>query len=1088
VTDAAGQTKSVVTHLNIDKTAPGITANVTPAPVNGIVTIPSAGAVTVSFTCADALSGIATCPPAISVATPGANQSFSGTTIDVAGNNSVSATVNLNVQAAPLAISASLSAQPNRNGWYKSDVTLNYQCSGGVPPLQCPTPQPISSEGFDQQITGTVTDAAGQTKSAITHLNVDKTSPTITVTVTPAPVNGIVTIPASSPAIVSFTCSDVLSGIDNCPSAISITTPGANQSFSGSAIDKAGNSSAPATVTFSVQAAPLAISGNIAPPPNAAGWNNADETVSFQAIGGVPPLQISPTQVLSIEGANQSITGSVTDAAGQTVTKTVPVNLDQTPPTITATVTPAPVNGVVTIPTGGAVTVSFTCSDALSGIATCPADIPVSTPGVNQSFSGTAVDKAGNSSVPASVTFSVQAAPLAITASLSPLPNTAGWNNSDVTVSFQGSGGVPPLVPSPPQTVSTEGANQSVTGSVTDAAGQAVAKTVPVNLDKTPPTITASVSPQPNANNWIVTVVPVITFNCSDAMSGLAICPPPQIGSTDGPDQTISGTATDIAGNSSNANVVFNLEFDGPAIHASVTPAPNNRGWNNSDVTVSFQCDGSVSGGVQCPGQQTITIEGDGQVVTGTVADLAGKTATTSVKVKIDKTPPVVKITSPLPGTTVSVADLALSGTATDNISSVASVMCNGTPATLEASQGVFTCPVTLSPGPNTILILVTDFAGNTTSVNAPFALVRGPVITITSPSPLSLFSANPVTISGTIDDPQAAVVCNGIAGTISGNNFTISGVNLREAKNLLTATATNVAGGTSTATVTVYLDTTPPQVHIDSPSDGATVNASEISVIGNVNDLVGGTVNGDQVSVTVNGVHANVANRSFAAQNVTLVAGKNTVAAIATDRAGNMSQHQIQITLADVAAAQHLIIVSGNNQTAPISTMLPQPLIVQAVDASGNPLPNRALEFRVTRSNGATIAFPQSGRDLTLQTDSSGKASVQFQLGSRSGVGANQISVTAPGFVGDAIFYANSTVSAPAQINTVSGEIQKGAVGSPLPEPLVAIITDAGGNPIPNVPVTFKVQSGGGTLEGSTSVGKTTDGDGKVFVVVSLS
>jgi hypothetical protein len=256
---------------------------------------------------------------------------------------------------------------------------------------------------------------------------------------------------------------------------------------------------------------------------------------------------------------------------------------------------------------------------------------------------------------------------------------------------------------------------------------------------------------------------------------------------------------------------------------------------------------------------------------------------------------------------------------------------------------------------------------------------------------------------------------------------------------------------------------------------------------MGNVNDLVSGTVNGDQVSVSVNGVNAEVSNRSFSAQNVQLVPGQNTITAIAKDQAGNVSQHQIQVTFRDVTAAQRLQIVSGNNQSGVINTVLAQPLVVQAVDGLGRPIVNRALTFHVSRSEGTIAAAVESGRALTVVTDGNGQASVKFQLGSRSGVGINQVAVSAPGFTGDTAFYATSTVAAPAMIRTVSGEIQKGAVGFPLPEPLVVIVTDAGGNPIANVPVTFQVGTGNGLIDGGTSAVKTTDSDGKAFAVVVL-
>ena len=98
--------------------------------------------------------------------------------------------------------------------------------------------------------------------------------------------------------------------------------------------------------------------------------------------------------------------------------------------------------------------------------------------------------------------------------------------------------------------------------------------------------------------------------------------------------------------------------------------------------------------------------------------------------------------------------------------------------------------------------------------------------------------------MTGTVDDPAAVVIVNGILATNFGGVFTAQDVILREGNNLLTATATNAGGAAGTASVNVVLDTTPPTVMIDSPSDKAVVTTPQIMVTGLVNDVVTGTVN----------------------------------------------------------------------------------------------------------------------------------------------------------------------------------------------------------------------------------------------------
>ncbi|HEY4677484.1 MAG TPA: IPT/TIG domain-containing protein, partial [Candidatus Angelobacter sp.] len=242
-------------------------------------------------------SGVALGAIPIVVSVPGAGTS-----------NSATFTV-----VSPLAVSPIISPAPNTNNWNNTNVTVSYVCSGGVPPVQCPGPQTVTTEGANQIVSATATDANGNHASASVALNIDKTNPGITASVTPAAVNGVVTLPA----VVSFTCSDALSGTASCPASINVTTTGANERFNGTAADKAGNSSS-TSITFSVQQTPLSVSASAAPAANAAGWNNSDVTVSFTCSGGVAPLQCPAAKTVTLEGANQVISATATDAAGQT--------------------------------------------------------------------------------------------------------------------------------------------------------------------------------------------------------------------------------------------------------------------------------------------------------------------------------------------------------------------------------------------------------------------------------------------------------------------------------------------------------------------------------------------------------------------------------------------------------------------------------------------------------------------------------------------------------------------------------------------------------------------------------------------------
>ena len=58
-----------------------------------------------------------------------------------------------------------------------------------------------------------------------------------------------------------------------------------------------------------------------------------------------------------------------------------------------------------------------------------------------------------------------------------------------------------------------------------------------------------------------------------------------------------------------------------PSITASISPATNVNGWNNSAVTVSFTCVAGTYPIQSCTSPATVTAEGANQVVTGTATD-----------------------------------------------------------------------------------------------------------------------------------------------------------------------------------------------------------------------------------------------------------------------------------------------------------------------------------------------------------------------------------------------------------------------------------------------------------------------------------
>jgi Glucodextranase, domain B len=419
----------------------------------------------------------------------------------------------------------------------------------------------------------------------------------------------------------------------------------------------------------------------------------------------------------------------------------------------------------------------------------------------------------------------------------------------------------------------------------------------------------------------------------------------------------------------------------------------------------------------------------------------------------------------------------------------VSSMYDDGTHGDAVAGDGIFSVALTFDePAPFPVVLRVSAaFKGRLTRVfSSPFNLnvvgEAAPRITITSPSNLSYFNSSPITVHGTVTEQNATVEVNGVAAPVSGNAFAVS-IPVLEGPNTIAAIAQNSQGASSTATIQVSLDTTPPRITIDSPFDGYVTSDPSITVTGKANDIVPGTVNDQQVQVMVNGVTAAVSNRSFQALSVPLAVGNNTIAATGIDRAGNSGEFSITVTRVQ-ATQPHIRVVSGNNQTGPVSTALGQPLIVQLLDGLGSPIASQTVIFTVTQNNGLLNG---SAGPKSVLTDSNGQAHVAWTLGSRAGSGTNLMEASVAGVPGSAIFTATGVPGMATKIVVDSGGQQTGSAGQSAPNPLIVVVTDNAHNRLASVPVTFQVVNGGGNFGGKPNVVVNTDSDGRALAILTL-
>lgn len=520
-----------------------------------------------------------------------------------------------------------------------------------------------------------------------------------------------------------------------------------------------------------------------------------------------------------------------------------------------------------------------------------------------------------------------------------------------------------------------------------------------------------------------------------------------------------------------------------PTISATVTPSPNAAGWNKTDPTVTFTCADSTSGIASCSEPIVVSSETAGQIVVGTAVDKAGNVATASATVKLDKTPPVLAVSSHANGGNSFASPIAVSGTVADVLSGLASVTCNGAPALTNGNS--FNCTVVLTPGANSINTTAIDVAGNSTT--SPLSLTYAPVpsVKLTSPAHLSYLNLSPTTVTGTVDDPTATITINSIQAAVSNGKFSVQ-VPLAEGPNIITATATSAAGAVGNTSIEVTLDTTPPRVNINSPADKFVTNESSISVSGSVNDIVVGTVNEEQAQVSVNGTPAQVANRSFLATNIPLNLGDNIIQAVGRDRVGNAGTTQIIVTR-QTPPPSRIRVISGNNQTGPIGSLLQAPLVVAVTDGQGNPFRDQPVIFKVIQDDGMVKAGGPFAATVIVNTDAHGMAQVQWKLGMRAGAGGNSVEAYVVGVNGTAIFTATATLGLPGKIVIDTGNDQIGEINQPLPKPFIAVVVDSGNNRLGGVPVTFTVKEGGGNFGSQPNFTVVSDSDGRVAATLTL-
>ena len=676
--------------------------------------------------------------------------------VDRAGNEEDAHAVSVRIDTVAPAIedTGHSPAEPDGgNGWYRQAVVTTFEASDAGSGLDaaCAADFPAEdghniqhvSTGSEQGSavtveSGSCSDAAGNSQAGVASaaFDIDFTLPTITLAAR---------LPAANAegwnnedVTATWDCADELSGAVAEHVSHTFTDEGADQSAEATCADEAGNEASDTLTGVSIDKTKPVVSGSRSPAANAAGWNNENVLVSFACAetGSVRSGIATDTvagQTLTSEGAEQSVasSGDCVDKAGNAAAQASVghISIDKSAPEITLLSRLPAANGSGWNKTD--VTVTWSCVDqaGLSGAVAATSVDTRSGEGAAQTAHGSCSDRAGNSSSDALGGISIdKTAPSITLATRLPAANAEGWNNEDVTATWdcadELSGAVAEHVS---HTFTDEGADQSAEATCADEAGNEASDTLTgVSIDKTKPVVSGSRSPAANAAGWNNENV-LVSFACAETgsvRSGIATdTVAGQTLTSEGAEQSVasSGDCVDKAGNAAAQASVGHISIDKSAPEITLLsrlPAANGSGWNKTDVTVTWSCvdQAGLSGAVAATSVDTRSGEGAAQTAHGSCSDRAGNSSSDALGgISIDKTAPSIAIVAPADGGSyVWTTPAAASYSCSDGLSG---------PDGCSGSVANGTNFVSLPAGSKTFTVTASDKAGNTASMTSGYTV-----------------------------------------------------------------------------------------------------------------------------------------------------------------------------------------------------------------------------------------------------------------------------------------------------------------------------------------------------------------------------
>jgi hypothetical protein len=377
-----------------------------------------------------------------------------------------------------------------------------------------------------------------------------------------------------------------------------------------------------------------------------------------------------------------------------------------------------------------------------------------------------------------------------------------------------------------------------------------------------------------------------------------------------------------------------------------------------------------------------------------------------------ERTAIVVAIDTPQSLITVGTSPVTVTGT----VSLEASVYLNG--VEVDNNNGIFEGDVTLSEGSNSIeaRAIVND------EINTDLITVSldktPPYLTIDSYQDNQTVYESIITITGlvndivrgTVEEDQANVTVNGVSASIKNRSYSARDVNLTQGPNQITIEASDQVGNTSTLALVInYTELVGNKIELVSgQNQTGSINQALVEplLVKVIDQNAQAMANQAVVFRVIQGsgeVGAGTANQGRAVVVDTDAEGMAATEFVLGSRTG-VSNHKVSASVVGItgslnfnANAQGLLgnklsVNSGNNQRGIVFNNLPEPFVTVVTDGGANVVEGARVRFDVIEGNGT---FANGGSQITVETDSDGRAISQYKLGNKIGLDTQRVQAT---------------------------------------------------------------------------------------------